>query len=33
VPSGVLFSVLGLALSIAWIGDIERRARRGSEAS
>jgi putative membrane protein len=33
VPSGVLFSVLGLALFSAWIGDIEHRARRGSEAN
>jgi putative membrane protein len=28
VPSGVLFSILGLALFSAWIGDIEHRARR-----
>jgi putative membrane protein len=29
VPSGVLFSILGLALFSAWIGDVEHRARRG----
>lgn len=32
VPSGVLFAILGLALFSAWLGDIERRARRRREA-
>jgi hypothetical protein len=28
IPSGVVFTLLGLALFSAWLGDTERRAAR-----
>jgi putative membrane protein len=28
VPSGMLFALIGLALFVAWLGDVERRAKR-----
>ena len=33
VPSGVIFIVIGLALTAAWLGESERRVRLGSAVS